>query len=321
VGDGTPGGGGSALSPRPHVVAVGVFDGLHRGHRTIIDTALARARESGAATAVVTFDPHPDAVLGKAPAEPPLTSPREKKDLLRRWGVDTVVVLPFDRELAALEPEAFVRRYLLDELAMTRLVTGQDFALGKGRRGTVPFLGELGGRLGFAVEAVPLLVEHHGAVSSTRIRGALRGGDVALAAELLGRPYALVGRVIHGHGVGKTLDYPTANLDLLEPQLLPADGVYAGWVHVPGERGGPGPEGALGGAISLGLRPTFDGSDRALEVFVLDWHNDLRGSVLKVELVDWLRRQEKFDGPAALIEQMGRDVAEARRVLALPQSR
>jgi riboflavin kinase/FMN adenylyltransferase len=309
------------VTARPHVVAVGVFDGLHRGHRAIIDTALARAKESSAATAVVTFDPHPDAVLGKAPAEPPLTSAREKKDLLRRWGVDDVVVLPFDKEMAALEPEAFVRRYLLEDLGMIRLVTGRDFALGRGRRGNVPFLEALGERLGFAVDAVTLLDEHHGAVSSTRIRGALRGGDVGFAAELLGRPYALVGRVVHGHGIGRTLDFPTANLDLIEPQLLPADGIYAGWVHVPGQATGPGPGGAVAGAISLGLRPTFDGHERAFEVFLLDWQNDLRGTVLKVEFVDWIRRQEKFDGAAPLVEQMGRDVAEVRRVLALPQTR
>ncbi len=303
------------MSAKQLVVAVGVFDGLHRGHRAIIDVALERARAQGDATAVVTFDPHPDAVLGKAAAEPPLTSARERKDLLQRWGVDTVVVLPFDREMAALEPEAFVQRHLLDALAMTRLVVGEDFALGRGRRGTVSVLGAIGERLGFAVEAVPLRVEHHGAVSSTRIRGALRGGDVAAAAELLGRPYAVVGRVIHGHGIGKTLDYPTANLDLVEPQLLPADGIYAGWAHVPGV------DQAIGAAISLGLRPTFDGHERALEVFLLDWSNDLRGKVLRVEFVDWLRRQEKFDGAAALIEQMGRDVAQVRRVLDLPQTR
>ena len=132
---------------------------------------------------------------------------------------------------------------------------------------------------------------------------------------------ALVGRVVHGHGIGKTLDYPTANLDLLEPQFLPADGVYAGWVRVSGGAAGPGPGGAVGGAVSLGLRPTFEGHERALEVFLLDWQNDLRGMVLKLEFVDWIRRQEKFEGAAALIEQMGRDVADVRRVLGLPEGR
>ena len=303
------------MSARPHVVAVGVFDGLHRGHRAIVDTALARAREANAATAVVSFDPHPDAVLGKAPAEAPLTPAREKKELLTAWGVAQVVVLPFDRELAALEPEVFVERHLLGPLGMVRLVTGQDFALGRGRKGTVPFLTALGARRGFEVEAVPLLVEHHGAVSSTRVRGALKGGDVAFAAELLGRPYALEGRVVHGHGIGKKLDYPTANLDLLEPKLLPADGIYAAWVRVPGATLGPGPDGALRGAVSLGLRPTFDGIDRALEVFVLDWDKDLRDKVLRVDLVDWLRGQEKFEDAGALVEAIGRDVAHVRRIL------
>ena len=296
-------------------VAVGVFDGLHRGHRRIVEQGLAHARAHGAGMAVVTFDPHPDAVLGKAPAEPPLTPTREKADLLASWGVERTVVIPFDRALAAMEPEDFVAKYLLDELGMIHLVTGQDFALGRGRKGNVPYLTGLGAQKGFTVEAVPLLVEHHGPVSSTRIRGALKGGDVAFAAELLGRPYALEGSVVHGHGIGKQLDYPTANLELSEPRLLPADGVYAGWVRVPGSEDGPGPGGAQRGAISLGLRPTFEGADRALEVFVLDWDKDLRGKDLRIEFVDWIRGQEKFEGVPALVAAMGRDVARVRDCL------
>ena len=306
------------MSARPHVVAVGVFDGLHRGHRRIIDTGRARAREAGddVGLAVVTFDPHPDVVLGKAPAELPLTPPREKAERLRAWGVDRVHVLPFDRELAALEAEPFVERHLLATLGMIRLVTGPDFALGRGRRGTVAHLGAIGERKGFAVETVPLLLEHHGAVSSTRVRGALRGGDVEFAAELLGRPYSIVGRVVHGWGMGAKLAYPTANLDPVEPKFLPADGVYAGWVHVPGDASGPGPAGAWRGAISLGLRPTFDGHDRALEVHVIDFARDLRDKDLEVEFTAWIRGQEKFEDAAALVEAMGRDVAHCRDLLA-----
>ena len=303
------------MTARPHVVAVGVFDGLHRGHRRIIDTGKARAAEAGAGLAVVTFDPHPDAVLGKAPAELPLTPPREKKELLRAWGVDRVEVLPFDREMASLTADVFVERHLEKPLGLVRLVTGPDFALGRGRTGTVAYLVELGKRRGFAVEAVPHLLEHHGPVSSTRVRGALRGGDVAFAAELLGRAYGLDGRVVHGWGLGGKLDFPTANLDPLEPQFLPADGVYAGWVRVPGDPGGPGPGGAWRGAISLGLRPTFDGAERTLEVHLLDFANDLRDKVLRIEFVDWLRGQEKFDGAAPLVEAMARDVARCRDLL------
>ena len=303
------------MSARPHVVAVGVFDGLHRGHRRIVDTGLARAQALGVGMAVVTFDPHPDAVLGKAAAEPPLTPAREKEALLKAWGVDPVVVLPFDRAMAALEPADFVHRHLTGALGMTALVTGQDFALGRGRKGSVAYLAELGAREGFTVEAVPLLVEHHGPVSSTRIRGALRGGDVAFAAELLGRAYGLEGRVVHGHGIGSTLNFPTANLELPEPRFLPADGVYAGWVRVPGEAAGPGPQGTWAGAVSLGLRPTFEGADRALEVFLLDWDKDLRDKTLTVEFVDWIRGQERFDGKEALVEAMRRDVDRVRQTL------
>lgn len=304
------------MTSRPHVVAVGVFDGLHRGHRRIIETGHARAAEANAGLAVVTFDPHPDAVLGKAPAELPLTPPREKKELLRAWGVDRVEVLPFDRELAALPAEAFVERHLERPLGLVRLVTGPDFALGRGRAGTVAHLAALGEKRGFAVETVPMLLEHHGPVSSTRVRGALRGGDVGFAAELLGRPYAIEGRVVHGWGLGGKLAFPTANLDPVEPKFLPADGVYAGWVHVPGHATGPGAGGAWRGAISLGLRPTFDGTERSLEVFLLDWENELRDMTLRVEFTAWLRGQEKFDGPDALVEAMGRDVARCRLVLA-----
>jgi len=147
------------------------------------------------------------------------------------------------------------------------------------------------------------------------VRGALRGGDVGFAAELLGRPYAIEGRVVHGWGLGEKLAFPTANLDPVEPKFLPADGVYAGWVHVPGHARGPGEAGAWRGAISLGLRPTFDGTERTLEVFLLDWENELRDMTLRVEFTAWLRGQEKFDGPAALVEAMGRDVARCRDVL------
>jgi riboflavin kinase/FMN adenylyltransferase len=303
------------VTARPHVVAVGVFDGLHRGHRRIIETGRERAGEAQAGLAVVTFDPHPDAVLGKAPAELPLTPPREKKDLLRAWGVDRVEVLPFDRELAALSAEDFVDRHLVKPLGVVRLVTGPDFALGRGRAGTVAHLHAIGQRRGFAVETVPLLLEHHGPVSSTRVRGALRGGDVEFAAELLGRPYAIDGRVVHGWGLGEKLAFPTANLDPVEPKFLPADGVYAGWVHVPGDARGPGPGGSRRGAISLGLRPTFDGAERTLEVHLLDWENDLRDMTLRVEFQAWLRGQEKFDGAGPLVEAMGRDVERVRAVL------
>ncbi len=309
------------MTQRPHVVAVGVFDGLHRGHRRIIETGHARALEAGAGLAVVTFDPHPDAVLGKAPAELPLTPPREKKELLRAWGVDRVDVLPFDREMAALSADVFVARHLEHTLGLVRLVTGPDFALGRGRTGTVAYLAELGKRRGFAVETVPQLYEHHGPVSSTRVRGALRGGDVAFAAELLGRTYAIDGQVVHGWGLGEKLAFPTANLDPVEPKFLPADGIYAGWVHVPGDTSGPGPQGAQRGAISLGLRPTFDGHERTLEAHLLDWDKDLRDKVLRVEFVDWLRGQEKFEGAPALVEAMGRDVLRCREILALTEAR
>lgn len=314
----------TARDPRPHkgdfprraVVAIGVFDGLHLGHARILEHALARAREIGGRCVVLSFDPHPDLVLAKRgfqfPA--PLTPLPEKRARLVAMGVERLDVLPFTRELAALTPEDFVKRHLTRPYRPALLVAGEGFALGKGRAGTVERLREIGARYGFDVESVPLLELDGAPVSSTRIRALLGQGQVAEAARLLGRAYEIEGTVVTGHGLGKVLGFPTANLRLHEEKLVPTDGIYA--VRTRLEPGGS----WLPAAMSIGVRPTFDGTVRQLEVHVLDWNGDLVGRPMLVQLVDWLRQQKKFETPEALVAAMDRDLVETRRRLAAPSA-
>jgi riboflavin kinase/FMN adenylyltransferase len=291
-------------------VAIGVFDGLHLGHQAILERALQRSRTGPVRTVVLSFDPHPDVVLGRgafhAPA--PLTPIPEKRARLRAMGVHQLEILPFTRELAALEPETFIDRHVMPHRPIS-LVMGQDFALGRGRSGHVERLRAIGATSGFEVEAVPLLELDGAPVSSSRIRALLGEGRVAAAARLLGRRYDLAGTVVTGHGVGRTLGVPTANLRLHHEKMLPADGVYAAWVHLPRDAE---PHAA---AVSIGMRPTFEGTVRVLEAHLLDWHGELVGVEIQVEFVDWVRPQQKFAGAEALTAAMAADVAQVQRIL------
>ncbi len=296
-------------APHPGAaVAIGVFDGVHLGHVRILERALERAR--GGRCVVVSFDPHPDIVLARSFRAPaPLTPLPERRSRLEALGIRELDVIPFTRELASLEPETFVSRYLVARHAPHTLVVGEGFALGRGRSGNIERLRAIGAGSGFEVVAVPLVQLDGAPVSSTRIRGLLEEGRVAEAARLLGRRYTLDGLVVRGEAVGRTLGYPTANLRLHEEKLMPADGVYAARARIAGE------EAWRPAAVSIGVRPTFDGQRRALEVFLLDWEGELLGRDLEIELVDWIRAQERFESSAALVEAMDRDVAEVRRRL------
>ena len=292
----------------PGAVAVGVFDGLHIGHRVLFERALARA--AGQACVALSFEPHPDVVLAREfRPMAPLTPLPEKRSRLASMGVE-LHVLPFTRELASLEPEQFVTRHLVEPYAPRWLVVGEDFALGKGRAGTVSKLRELGDRHGFQVEAVPLERSGGEPVTSTRIRSLLAEGRVRDAIVLLGRPYGFTALVVGGDRVGRTLGFPTANLRLHDEQQVPAHGIYAVWVRIAPETGW------RMGAMSVGVRPTFGGGLRTLEVFVLDFEGDLYGRDLEVAFADWLRPEQAFTGAEALIEAMRADVAEARKRLA-----
>ncbi|MEY4070174.1 MAG: hypothetical protein RL721_788 [Candidatus Eisenbacteria bacterium] len=289
------------------VVAIGIFDGVHLGHRLLLERA--RERAAGGPCVAVSFDPHPDIVLAREfRPKPPLTPLPEKHARLAAMGVD-LYVIPFTRELAALEPEAFVLEHLVGPFSPRWLVVGEDFALGRARAGNVTRLRTIGTQHGFDVDAVPLHVLDGGTVTSTRIRGLLDEGRVAEAARLLGGPYTMVGRVVGGERIGRTLGFPTANLQLHDEQLVPANGIYAVRVRLAGE--------SLWrmGAMSIGVRPTFGGVLRTLEVHLLDWSGDLYGRDLTVAFVDWLRAEERFDGVEPLIAQMTADCAEARKRL------
>jgi riboflavin kinase/FMN adenylyltransferase len=289
-------------------VAVGVFDGLHRGHQALIRRA--RERAEGGRCIALSFDPHPDLVLAKEfHAQPPLTPLPEKQERLAREGVE-LHVLPFTRELAGLDPEGFVERHLVRPFAPRWLVVGEDFALGRGRSGNVARLRAIGEGSGFGVDAVPLLVEDGEAVSSTRIRSLLERGDVRAAARLLGRRYGLTGTVVHGDALGRVLGYPTANLRLHDEKCVPALGIYAVWARLEGRPGW------LGGAMSVGIRPTFGGQVRTLEVFLLDFSGDLYGRWVEVEFVDWLRPELKFESTEALVQAIHEDVVHTRQRLA-----
>jgi len=295
--------------PARAAVAVGVFDGVHLGHRDILARALALA--GGLGTAVVSFDPHPDVVLAKR-FEPvaPLTPLPERRERILAMGIDEVVIVPFTRELAALSPEAFVDEYLVGPFRLRALVVGERFALGRGRSGDVPRLRALGAERGFTVEPVPLREDPGVPISSTRIRDALSAGRVGDAARLLGRRYGLEGHVVTGEGIGRTLGYPTANLRLDDEKFVPAHGIYAVWVRVEGD-----PVWRMG-AMSIGVRPTFGGQTLTLEVFVLDWSGELPGRRLEVQFVEWLRPELRFESRDALIQAMNRDVTRTREVLA-----
>jgi riboflavin kinase/FMN adenylyltransferase len=290
---------------------VGVFDGLHLGHAQILARAVARARARDVPCVVVSFEPHPDLVLARSfHALPPLTPHPERRERLASLGVDHYEVIPFTRELAALEPEQFVDRHLLAPFGMRDLVVGENFALGRGRAGDVERLRAIGRERGFEVEPVPLLDVDGGPVSSTRIRGLLVEGGVRDAARLLGRRYGLAGTVVCGDGIGRTLGCPTANLRLPYEKLLPADGIYAGWARIEGEAAW------RAAAVSLGVRPTFEAKVRTLEAHLLDWSGDLYGRVVALEFEDWLRPEARYDSTAALAAAIQQDLAEVRRRLA-----
>lgn len=288
-------------------VAVGVFDGVHIGHRALL--ARTRGRAAGERCVAVSFEPHPDIVLAREfRPQAPLTPLPEKLARFAELEVE-LQVLPFTRELAALEPEVFVARHLVEPYAPRWLVVGEDFALGRGRAGNVARLRELGARFGFEVDALPLHVAAGAPVTSSRIRSLLAEGRVAEASELLGRPYGFTGLVVGGDRVGRTLGFPTANLRLHAEQQVPAHGIYAVWVRLPGESAW------RKGAMSVGVRPTFGGGLRTLEVHVLDWSGDLYGRDLRVAFADWVRPELQFAGVEPLIAAMTADVDRVRRRL------
>jgi riboflavin kinase/FMN adenylyltransferase len=294
---------------RKRIAALGNFDGVHRGHQSILTRALERARASDGLALAITFDPHPLKVLAPHLDLRFLTGFEEKMRLLAEVGLDAALCLEFTSEFARQSPDEFVRRVLAEEVGATAVFVGENFAFGKGRSGTVRDLVRLGRDLGFEVEVVPTLSVDGAAVSSSRIRDALLRGDVTTAAQLLGRPYALEETVVHGANRGKGLGFPTANLRPPRERVVPLDGIYATMAVVDGRR--------LESVTYIGGRPTFGAGERFVEVHLLQGAADLYNRRLRVEFIGWIRGDQTFTDPVALARQIGEDVAAARRLLAV----
>lgn len=285
------------------IVALGNFDGFHLGHQAVVGQAVARARAEGRPALVATFDPHP--VRHFRPDTPPfrLTTLDQRERLFAAAGVDAMVVFAFDAALAALSAEAFAER-LAARLQVAGVVTGEDFTFGQGKRGDVAMLAALGTAHGFTAETVGAVTLDGETVSSSRIRELLRAGDPRGAARLLTRPFAIQGTVQHGDKLGRTIGYPTANLDMGK-YLRPAYGIYAVTARLPDGR-------QVQGAANLGIRPTFDPPKELLEPYFFDFSGDLYGQTIEVALIDYIRPEAKFDSLDALTAQMEADCAEAR---------
>ncbi|MDF1726719.1 MAG: bifunctional riboflavin kinase/FAD synthetase [Sulfitobacter sp.] len=293
---------------RGATIAIGNFDGVHRGHLSVID--MARRAAPAAPLGILTFEPHPREFF--APDAPPfrLMNPAARAHRLDKVGVKKLYELPFNAQMAALSPEAFAREVLHEGLGVAHVVVGADFCFGKGRAGTADDLVRFGEQFGFGTTIAPLMARGEDTVSSTAIRRALSAGDTRAAAEMLGHWHRIEGPVIRGEQRGRTLGYPTANMSI-DGLHQPAHGVYAVLVDV---LEGP-HEGQYEGVASLGVRPMFGENKANLETFVFDFKGDLYGTPLSVALIEHLRGEEKFDSLEALITQMDADSARARQIL------
>jgi riboflavin kinase/FMN adenylyltransferase len=303
-----------SASPLPSLqngttVTVGSFDGVHLGHQAVLREIDRRARAAGRASVLVTFDPHPLEVVNPDAAPPLLTTGPERLEILAQSPLDYVLLLRFDRHLARLTPEGFVREILLERCAVRELVIGHDHGFGRGRSGDVETLRRLGAAHGFDVDVVDPVDFGGQHVSSSRIRRAVAGGDLVTARAMLGRPYGVVGRVGQGERRGRLLGVPTINLSELSPRkLLPPDGVYAVVVEWRGGR--------VGGMMNQGSRPTFQDGRRVLEAHLFDFDGDLYGEWVRIEWVKRLRDIERFESAEQLQQQLQRDRIRAVAALA-----
>ncbi|MEU9737376.1 bifunctional riboflavin kinase/FAD synthetase [Streptomyces sp. NPDC048002] len=299
------------------VVTIGSYDGVHRGHQLIIRHTVDRARQLGLPAVVVTFDPHPKEVL-RPGTHPPLLAPHHRRaELMAELGVDAVLVLPFTIEFSNLSPADFIVKVLIDKLRAKAVVEGPNFRFGHRAAGDVEYLAELGKTYDFEVEVVDLYVSGEAGggqpFSSTLTRRLVGEGEVEGAAEILGRPHRVEGVVVRGAQRGRELGVPTANVETLPHTAIPADGVYAGWLHAQGE--------VMPSAISVGTNPTFDGTERTVEAHVIDRVGlDLYGLHVAVDFLSYVRGQVKFDSLDALIERMGEDIKISRDLTAAAET-
>lgn len=287
-------------------LTIGVFDGIHRGHQEILKALTAGAKDTHASAVVLSFYPHPAAVLGKRAQLKYLSPPAEKAELLAACGVDLLITLPFNQQVAALSPEAFMANLQM-HLDIEMLLVGYDFALGKDRQGDATYLRKLGLANGYEIRRFEPLGDDDGVISSTRVRDALAAGNVAAARQLLGHPYALRGSVIHGDGRGRKINIPTANIDVSPEKAIPANGVYACWVYVDDVK--------HPAVTNVGIRPTFtpDKAEANIEAHLLDFDGDLYEKDLSLEFIDHLRPEKKFNGVDELLKQIHADIEKTKK--------
>jgi riboflavin kinase/FMN adenylyltransferase len=312
----------SHVKPEPSCLTIGFFDGVHRGHRYLIAQAISSARRRGRRAVLLTFYPHPSVVLRGA--EPFHLSTREEKlALLSELDLDLIIIQHFTPGLARTRAEEFVN-LLIEGIGMVELWVGPDFALGYQRKGDIPFLRSMGQERGYEIHVINRLRLEQEPISSSRIRQALREGDVTLAARCLGRPYSLQGPVIIGAQRGRMLGFPTANVEIPAGRAIPANGVYAAWARLWRETteravGWPGTEPAADerhrAVVNIGTRPTFDDGARTIEAHLLDFDRDIYGQRMALDFVARLRAEQRFESIDALVAQIGRDVTAARKLL------
>ncbi len=297
----------AGLSPKEDMLlTIGVFDGVHLGHKYLMSQLKEHARQENLLSGVVTFQQHPQTVLAPPTKLPYLTDLAQRIKLLKNEGIKAIITLSFTHELAGLSPHQFIG-LLKKYLRMRGLLIGPDFALGQGREGNTDALRTLGRAMDFSVAVIPPLVIKGEVVSSTAIRDALTNGDMERVHNLIGRPFSLHGRVIPGERRGKELGFPTANLDINSEQALPADGIYVTWAYINNE--------AYPSVTNIGQRPTFGGGERTVEVYILDYHGDLYGHELKIDIVERLRNEKQFDTVDELKKQMAEDIKQGRVIL------
>ncbi len=300
---------GSIRCVRNPVLTLGNFDGIHIGHQKIIRKVVERARELGCPSAVYTFEPHPLRVVAPHKSPPLLLEREDKKRIIESFGIDYLILARFTKEFAAKHPREFVEEVLVRELSVKEVWVGHDYAFGRGKTGTVEYLKELGGEFGFGVRVVPACKRGGLVVSSSRVRELISRGEVKEAARLLARPYSIKGRVVKGRVVGRTIGFPTANLDVVN-ELVPARGVYAAYAKLNGR-----PYMAV---VNIGTAPTFSKKAHkaeTVEVHLLDFRGDIYGKEMEVFFIKRLRDERPFDSVEELARNIDKDVSDARRVL------
>ncbi|MCX6311785.1 MAG: bifunctional riboflavin kinase/FAD synthetase [Bacteroidetes bacterium] len=290
------------------VVTTGTFDGVHLGHQQILSRLKETAKKCDGETVLLTFFPHPRMVLFPDYKPLLLNSLEEKIQLLENAGIDHLIVHPFDREFSLLSSKEFISKILVEKLHTKKLVIGYDHHFGNNREGTFEHLKKFGPIYGFDVEEIPAKEVENTSVSSTRIREALMSGNVEVAASFLGYNYQLTGTVVKGRMIGRSIDFPTANVMVNDfYKLIPSDGVYAVWVKRGNEK--------MKGMLNIGMRPTVNGKERTIEVNILDFNGDLYGESLTLEFAKRLRDEQKFDGIESLKKQLLADREETKKIL------